>query len=110
MQKRKPRRKFTEVVITESAEIHSIIPNEDGSLSILDGDGLEVSHVQQHSVGYLRDSGKPKFLRTIPKADGDKVGENPWKKYDIIGFIDTNSDESNGKRLFVFYRQSFLAA
>ncbi|MCB1087024.1 MAG: IS630 family transposase [Verrucomicrobiae bacterium] len=39
MQKKKQRQRLTEVVITESAEIPSIIPNDDGSLSIVDGEG-----------------------------------------------------------------------
>ena len=97
----KERRKITEIIIKDSAEISSIVPNEDGTVSLIDVHGKRVDHEQHDSVGYLRDSGKPKILRSIVRDCNDLVGENPWKKYDKIGFIDTNSIKSDGLKLYV---------
>jgi hypothetical protein len=80
----KERRKITEVIVKESAEISSIIPNEDGTFSLIDSQGNLVSHEQHESVCYLRNSGKPKVLRSIVRSRDDEVGDNPWKKYDKI--------------------------
>ena len=97
----KKRRKITEIVIKESAEISSIIPNEDGTFSLKDSDGHPVDHEQHVSVSYLRNSGKPKILRSVVRDSDDQVGDNPWKKYDKIGFIDTNSREEGEQKLYV---------
>lgn len=97
----KERKKITEIAITESAEICTIKINDDGTLSLIDSEGNTVGHIQHESVGYERGSGKPKILRSIPKSDLDKVGDNPWKGYDKIGFIDTNSIVEDGRKLFI---------
>ena len=97
----KKRKKITEITITESADICSIKTNEDGTFSLIDSNGNCVEHIQSESVGYNRDSGKPKILRSISRANGDQPGDNPWKKYNKIGFIDTNSVIENGRKLFV---------
>lgn len=99
--KMKKRRKIAELIIKESAEIHSVISNEDGTFSLMNADGKKVAHAQHDGVGYLRDSGKPKFLRSITRDSKDLVGDNPWKKYDKIGFVDTNSIEADGEILYV---------
>ena len=77
----KERRKITEVIVKQSAEISSIIPNEDGSLFLIDIEGKLVEHELHQGVGYLRSSGKPKILRSMVKKSDDQIGENPWKKY-----------------------------
>jgi hypothetical protein len=97
----KERRRITEVIVKQSAEICSIIPNENGSLSLIDTDGKPVEHELHQSVGYLRGSGKPKLLRSIVRKRDDRLGDNPWKKYDKIGFVDTNSLKEGSRRLFV---------
>ncbi len=97
----KVRQKITEVIITQSAEIASVLPQDDGTLLIVDIHGNPAEHIQHEAVGYLRDSGKPKILRSIPRTTVDRVGDNPWKKYDKIGFIDTNSVQLHDERLFV---------
>lgn len=97
----KERRKITEVIVKQSAEISSIIPNEDGSLFLIDIEGKLVEHELHQGVGYLRSSGKPKILRSMVKKSDDQIGENPWKKYDKIGFVDTNSLKKGNQRLFV---------
>jgi len=96
----KERRKITEVIVKQSAEISSIIPNDDGTLSLIDTDGKLVEHELHQGVGYLRRSGKPKVLRSVVRRSDDQVGENPWKKYDKIGFVDTNSLKKGNQRLF----------
>lgn len=97
----KKRKKLTEITITESAKISTIETNNDGSFSLIDIDGKIVSHAQYEGVGYDRDSGKPKILRSILRTKVDKVGDNPWKRYEKIGFIDTNSNVDGEKKLFV---------
>jgi hypothetical protein len=97
----KERKKITEIAIKESAEVCSIKTNEDGTYSLIDSNGNCVEHIQIDSVGYLRDSGKPKILRSISRSDDDRHGDNPWKKYDKIGFIDTNSIVADERKLFV---------
>ena len=92
---------MTEIIVKQSAEISSIIPNEDGTLSIIDTDGKLVEHELYQSVGYFRSSGKPKVLRSVARNSDDQVGENPWKKYDKIAFVDTNSLKKGNQRLFV---------
>ncbi len=102
MRRKKKRHQITEVIIQESAAIQSMIPKEDGTLSLLDPDGKEVAHTLHHSVAYLRDSGKPKCLRSIPiRSSRDRVGDNPWKNYDVIGFVDTNSIKEGDRILYV---------
>ena len=64
----KERRKITEVIVKQSAEISSIIPNEDGSLFLIDIEGKLVEHELHQGVGYLRSSGTPKIRRC-----GEKV-------------------------------------
>ena len=97
----KKRRKIKEVIIKESAEISSIFPEDDGTFSIINSHGKLVEHEQLEAVGYFRLSGKPKILRSIARTNADQVGDNPWKKYDKIGFIDTNSASMGAERLFV---------
>ena len=97
----KKRHKITELIIKESAEIDSVISNGDGTFSLINSDGKKVAHAQYDGVGYLRDSGKPKFLRSITKGSKDLVGDNPWKKYDTIGFIDTNNIKADSQILYV---------
>lgn len=97
----KKRQKITEMIITQSAEIASVFPQDNGTLLIVDIHGNPVEHIQHEAVAYLRDSGKPKILRSIPRTTVDRVGDNPWKKYDKIGFIDTNSVLLHDERLFV---------
>lgn len=104
----KERKKITEFIIKQSAEITSIIPNEDGTFSILDTQGNLVEHEQNESVGYLRDSGKAKILRSIVRNSDDQLGENPWKKYDKIGFVDTNSTVKGDQKLFICSSSLFL--
>jgi hypothetical protein len=97
----KERQRISEIGIKESAEICSIIRNEDGTFSLMDIQGNLVKHEQYEAVTYLRSSGKPKFLRSIARNSDDQIGENPWKKYDKIGFIDTNNLPKGNKKLFV---------
>ncbi|MCU7839410.1 MAG: hypothetical protein KZQ94_08525 [Candidatus Thiodiazotropha sp. (ex Troendleina suluensis)] len=97
----KERKKITEITITESAEVCSIKTSDDGMFSLMDSDEKLVSHIQYESVGYERDSGKPKILRSIARDADDLVGDNPWKKYKKIGFVDTNSVVENEQKLFV---------
>ena len=97
----KERQKITQILIKESAVICSIIPNEDGTLSLIDIHGILVQHDQHQAVGYLRNSGKPKILRSIIRSSDDQIGDNPWKKYGKIAFIDTNSLKEGDKKLFV---------
>ena len=101
MQHKKKRHKITELVIKESAAVHSVIPNDNGTFSLINSDGQTIQHTQHDDVGYLRDSGKPKILRSLTRSSGDHAGENPWKKYDAIGFIDTNSINENDHVLYV---------
>lgn len=97
----KERKKITEITITESAEICSVKTNTDGRLSLINSDGNSIKYTQSESVGYIRDSGKIKILRSIVRKEDDQTGHNPWKKYDKIGFIDTNNINKNGRKLFV---------
>lgn len=97
----KKRRKITEIVIKESDEISSIVPNKDGTFLLKGNDGHLVDHEQHESVSYFRNSGKPKILRSVVRDSDDQVGDNPWKKYDKIGFIDTNSWEEGEQKLYV---------
>lgn len=97
----KKRQKITEIAIKESAEICSIKSNTDGTFSLIDSNGNCVSHIQSESVGYIRESGKPKILRSIKRGNDDQPGDNTWKKFDKIGFIDTNSIVESGRKLFV---------
>jgi hypothetical protein len=64
----KERKRITEITVKESAEIHSILPNDDGAVSLIDSQGNKVAHEQSDSVGYLRDSGKAKILRSIVRG------------------------------------------
>lgn len=89
------------MIVTQSAEICSFLPNEDGTLTLIDTEGKPVGHESYNSVGYMRRSGKPKILRSVVRKPDDGVGENPWLKYDKIGFVDTNSQDQGGRRLFV---------
>ncbi|MBN2185175.1 MAG: hypothetical protein JW746_07585 [Candidatus Krumholzibacteriota bacterium] len=97
----KKRKRITEIIVKQSAEICSITTNEDGTYSLIDAYGNHVEHEQIDSVGYLRDSGKPKILRSIVRSGEDNFGENPWKKYEKIGFIDTNRLMSDSHNLYV---------
>ena len=97
----KRRQRITEIIVKQSAEICSILPNADGTLSLVDSEGNLVEHEQHQAVGYLRECGKPKILRSIVRTTNDHFGDNPWKKYDKLGFIDTNSKDDAGQHFFV---------
>lgn len=85
--KMKKRHKITELIIKESAEIDSVISNGDGTFSLINSDGKKVAHAQYDGVGYLRDSGKPKFLRSITRGSKYLVGDNPWKNMTQLGLL-----------------------
>jgi hypothetical protein len=97
----KDRKKIVEIVVKESADISSIVKNDDRTFSLIDSQGELVEHEQSESVGYLKSSGKAKIIRSIVRKDDDRPGDNPWKKYDKIGFIDTNSMIENGWKIYV---------
>ncbi len=82
----KERKRITEIAITESAEICSIKTNDVGTFSLIDTDGNLVGHIQNESVGYDRDSGKPKILRSIARSDDDQVGDNPYLANKIYSY------------------------
>ena len=98
---KKPRMKSLHIDCGKPIIINRLIPNPDGSISLISNGEIKVPKEAKWNVFYDRDNKHPKILQEIPveptklKFDSNQI----LFEFDLLCAIDTNTKEINQQRI-----------